>query len=527
MSYFDFHIHPTLKCMFSEGNAKTNPYIPIDTRSINWFIRWCSEFEYILNSQANLQQLIQNKVNLACVAIFTPDPALTKDNFILTQARGTLSKYLNPSRLDRMNSGALQPYPTLVHEDVFEVLLNPERFSVDNTRVVAIKGSEEYDENAVNTLHVVFSVEGCHTLSSTVDKSKIEAEDVLRNLDDLRKKGLHIISINLTHLEQFPFCNHAYGIQIVESDQFAPTGNKISNDGIKVIKHCYERNIMIDIKHMSLGARKMLTEDIRHRNDINTIVQPIVCTHAGFTSLSYDDIPDFVIAIDKNAASTKLSWAKPKKYTNLEAVAFNPSSINLYDEDILAILHSGGLIGLSLDKRILGFTSADPRSENYNELVTEEEYVSNKELSLFLHRDFGAKADDFHCITNKEVAEGGLVNPAVAYYHLQHFMAHIAHLIVVAAKFDYDVDKALSQVCIGSDFDGLINPIWSCDTIDNIRSFEESFILHFPAFVRANKHELSLPHGFNTRRFARQLFYENGRNFVLHRLDITAEKMHL
>ena len=35
MPYFDFHVHPTLKCMFSEANAKTSPWVDIDVKKIS------------------------------------------------------------------------------------------------------------------------------------------------------------------------------------------------------------------------------------------------------------------------------------------------------------------------------------------------------------------------------------------------------------------------------------------------------------------------------------------------------------
>ena len=67
MPYFDFHVHPTLKCMFSEADAKTSPWIDIHVKKISWILRWCTEFEYILGSQADLSMLNKNKADLiAC-----------------------------------------------------------------------------------------------------------------------------------------------------------------------------------------------------------------------------------------------------------------------------------------------------------------------------------------------------------------------------------------------------------------------------------------------------------------------------
>jgi hypothetical protein len=40
------------------------------------------------------------------------------------------------------------------------------------------------------------------------------------------------------------------------------------------------------------------------------------------------------------------------------------------------------------------------------------------------------------------------------------------------------------------------------------------------SFAHANRHEVSLPAGFDINKFADQLFFENGKNFVLNRLKI-------
>jgi microsomal dipeptidase-like Zn-dependent dipeptidase len=501
--------------MFSEADSKTSPWQDIDTQKINWLLRWCTEFPSILNSQCNLNQLLENKINFVCAALLVPDPSMINNKLILKQAQGTLSTYLNPKRLTEINNGQLKPYPDLLNEDL-DVLMHPENFGVTDKKVVVLKRKEDYNENDFNTLHVVFSIEGCHTLSPTLDSNLIKVDEVLTNLEELRKK-VSVISINITHIESYPFCNQAYGIQFIAAEGFRPTGNRVTEDGIKIIQYCYNHNILLDLKHLSLAARKMIIEDIQHRPEFNDIRQPLVCTHAGFTGLSYSSIPDYIMEFKKDKKYSYIRWGKPKMYEDFEMIAFNPSSINLYDEEIIGILESGGLIGLSLDKRILGYSEQDSRSAGLDELTYEEEYVSNFELDVFVPRKkVGQKATDEFCITTQEVLQGGAVNPALGAYHLKHFMAHVLHLVVVAKAHNYAVDKALQQVCIGSDFDGLINPVWCCDSITKLQSLEKQFIDSFPPFAKTNK--VRLDPSFNIETVAKQLFFENGKQFVLERL---------
>jgi microsomal dipeptidase-like Zn-dependent dipeptidase len=521
MPYFDFHVHPTLKSMFSEKDSKTNPWEDLDVKKIPWVIRWCSEFQYILDSQSNPRQLIESGCNIVVVALTAPERSVTSANLLLQQSKGTLSRYLDPDQLALINHPNADPF-ALIMEDVEEVLLKPERFGITNKKVVLLKNGVQYNQFDESAVYVVFSIEGCHSLANTFDSAKITAKGVLENLDNILKvRGYPVISVNLTHFEQYSFCSHAYGILFFNNDAFMPKLKEINEEGITLVKACYERKVLIDVKHMSLGSRRFLTEQLRRRQDFININQPIICTHAGFTGLSLKDIPDYIqYQVIKNRDYDYILWNKPRGYEWNVATAFNPSSINLYDEEIISILESDGIIGLSLDKRILGY-SRPPEDGAMNELAYEEQYISKKEKEYFLTKKvLGRKMDDFSCITSVEVLAGGDVNPALGAYHLCHFMAHLLHFIKVTQAAAYDWEMASTQICIGSDFDGMINPIWCCPSVNYLGEFKKDFIKKFPAFAMTNQHKVKLPGGFDIYGFANQLFFENGKNFVLERVRV-------
>ena len=104
MPFFDFHLHPTLKSMFSEAPEKLSPWIKIDIRKIPGMLRWCTEFQYILQSQSNLSQLIYNECNIVCMALYSPEKAMLDNALILGQADGSLSSYLNKARLKKLST---------------------------------------------------------------------------------------------------------------------------------------------------------------------------------------------------------------------------------------------------------------------------------------------------------------------------------------------------------------------------------------------------------------------------------------
>ncbi len=99
---------------------------------------------------------------------------------------------------------------------------------------------------------------------------------------------------------------------------------------------------------------------------------------------------------------------------------FNPWDINLHDDDVLAIHRSDGLMGLILDKRVL---------------------ASVKEEKLLEEHTSGA--------------------------HL--FFNQVAHIYQVLVKEGVSPKDALKNICLGSDYDGFIEPIKGYATIDDIR----------------------------------------------------------
>ncbi len=516
MPYFDFHIHPTLKSLFS--NPTKSPWDKLDTRTIPPLLRWCTDFPYILQSQANLNQLLNNECHLVCIALYAPEVNLMASDLILKQADGPLKEYLNHEKIQNIINGNPKPYDLMVKDDL-ETLLHPERFGITNKKIVPLKKASDYDPNSTDTIYVVFSVEGCHTLANTAKLANITKEEVIQNMDDL-STTIPVLAINLTHMEQSPLCNHAYGMQFLKSDFFKPTGRGLSSAGAEIVKHCYQNKIMIDVKHMSLTARQQLY-NLRKGPAFTPINQPLICTHAGFTGISIAEIPDYIYKNENFSGEDfgLIYLGKPSLYCTSPRPSFNPSSINLFDEDIVEIVKSGGMIGLSLDKRILGY--ADPEGKQLAEQNTyplEAEYFSLNERAIYFSKAEFAKAFDKNkCITNAEVEQAGPVNPLLGEYHLKHFMGHIIHLIKVAQRAHLDVDQVLKQVCIGSDFDGLINPIWICDTMDEMVYFREHFEKRFVSF--AHDCSVTLPATFDIQTFSHQLFYKNGKDFVLKRLQ--------
>jgi microsomal dipeptidase-like Zn-dependent dipeptidase len=193
----------------------------------------------------------------------------------------------------------------------------------------------------------------------------------------------------------------------------------------------------------------------------------------------------------------------------------NCSSINLYDEDIASIFLSGGIIGLSFDQRILGFAD-----ENVLLNVTvphDVEYISHMEADFFLGPNptiLPVWPDDTEVWAAEDFED---LDPSLyVQMHRKFLVNNIVHILWVANNHDaIDIKKAVKQICIGTDFDGLINAIDCCKQADGLQELKDD--MRDGLIDLFNNNGLS---AINVDEFLDDIFYNNGKNFVLNRIQL-------
>lgn len=262
-------------------------------------------------------------------------------------------------------------------------------------------------ENDLSTspdLLVVNSIEGIQCLCNGNDTESAAGWDQIETtIANLKKEHGRPFFITLAHHFYNGMCSHSESLFSIRTfikgqsrgmNSLVAQGlaNREINDlGRKTINHLLDtangQRILVDVKHMSKDARKEYYE-IRNA-DFSGI--PIVYSH-GATQQYYQQ------------------------------------NINLTDEDIAAIGKSGGLIGLELDQRVLGY---------------------NDEGSRFLRW-----------------ARNGLRNDRNQNRHwAEIFALNLIHIAEVCSKNNLD---PWAHICIGSDYDGIINPLNEFRTINQL-----------------------------------------------------------
>lgn len=513
MPFFDFHCHPGLKPQFSNPLLKPSPWENIRARlalftDVNISIN--KLFNEVLNSQSSLTQLFNADVKLIGLVLHAPEQKIA-------QALGE-KKIVNKGKVHLINKEQLAYIASGVHG--FE-LINAElewlqKASSPQGYFFKLVGkTADFDETASGVIHGVIIVEGLHCFFSdaaAMDAKEVFTENFRRFTDEYT-----VLAINICHMQQNVFCNHAYGMQFFNPGYFYPVEKGITTWGREIIQSMIEKKILVDIKHMSLCARWELYSLFKNSADDNEFIQPIICTHAGTTGLSVRDRAKYLLnaPVDKGSVY-EVTYLKPKSKHDTETY-YNCSSINLYDEEIAYILLSGGMIGLSFDQRILGF--ADENVLPQVMIPHDVEYISRKEADFFLGPNPTALlpwTDDASVWTSEDFE---YLDPSLYItMHRRFLINQLIHILWVADKHPgINVKTAATQICIGSDFDGLINAIDCCKQATGFSQLKKDMYKGLSDLFHQTNLSGFIP---DTNAFLDDIFYHNGKNFILKRLAV-------
>ena len=508
MPFFDFHCHPGLKPQFSDPQTKVTPWDFIDAKlaiARDLKLRVNKLFNEVLNSQSNLTQLIKADVKLIGLILHAPEQKIGKalgEKSIVNKGSVSL---INGKQLAYLTTG-VHSYE-LIKEELrwLEVSASP----APGAKLKIISTSAGFNENEANTVFGAIIIEGLHCFFD--DPNDPNAKQIyLRNFHEFTNAHT-VLSINVCHMQQNQFCNHAHGIQFFNPSYFYPTLKGITTWGMEMIGLMNSKKILVDIKHMSLKARREIYT-LYNPNGDNKFKQPLICTHAGTTGLSIRDRVKYLLnqPVDKGLVY-EVTYLKPLSQ-HFENTYHNCSSINLYNEDIENILLSGGIIGVSFDQRILGF--ADESVIPGLTVPHDLEYISHQEAEFFLGPQPTALPvwpDDTNVWTAEDFED--IDQSLLIETHRRFLVNNIIHILWVANKnISLKIQDAAKQICIGTDFDGLINAIDCCKDTTGMSDLKKDM----KSDLKKGLSKISV--NIDADKLLDDIFYNNGKNFMLKRL---------
>lgn len=176
--------------------------------------------------------------------------------------------------------------------------------------------------------------------------------------------------------------------------------------------------------------------------------------------------------------------------------------------------------GLHNHNQLLPYVKSFTHRGHQYTLMTDTEFFSEQEfLGLGLKAQ---RADSWFddCVNyhNLQPIIGGK-GTAGHYTQFLHLMANVLHAARLAQEWEGSegVEKMLMQIlCIGSDFDGLIDSIRYATDATKMEFLKKRFEKDFRS--SAKRFGISLPKSLTSKMVADHVFYQNGKNFVLSRL---------
>jgi len=457
-----------------------NPWdsIHVQAEVLNLFrIGISSLFTDALDSQASLEQMWRGGVNLFGLIIHSIESHVAEELLKKDMVSNGSVLQLHPGKIK--NSARGDRYFDIMMEEL-DMLVNkaepPATMLVPaGSRLKFIRSMDEYDRNNTDILHALLILEGSQNLFNNPDSPNHEAE-FMQNLDRLSSR-FRVFAINVCHFQQQPIANHAFAMLFLKNEPFFPTGRGITPWGETVIREFYRRGILVDTKHMGLISRHHLYRLRRQEG----IALPLICSHAGVTGIREGEWLNYIAKEPpQDAGDNQHTWKLKllKKWGHVKDTAYNMASLQLFDEDIEEIILSGGMIGISMDQRIIGFPSDEI---NVGEPPTDPDFISQQETDLVFGgqdpRSFMPRPEDNDEIMFADDAENQNQG-SPAELHALYFLNQVLHILWVAKNNNRGIklSDGLAAICIGSDFDGLINPLDCCASTAQYPAFRSKLL---------------------------------------------------
>ncbi len=560
-NYFDLHFHPVAKNHLAQYNEEiaTKRGIGDLTKAIEMskaFKDFTDETVLrTLESQCCIQHLKDGKVNLGVAAIAALEFGVASSKgFYADLLKSNLTKPFSKEYFDVVREGQVS-YLNLFLREVEQYLTLKEAKVIE---VLNRKNIHKFNEKALN---LTFAIEGGHNLSmkkignalkyddfknfekSTVfDLKTVASKDPATVLEELVKKfrenDLDILYLTLTHLTHIPeqhLATHAFATKTLKHPSFYPFGNGISELGFEVIDKAYSlgdnekdrpdkdkvlRPVLIDITHMSLKSRLDLYQ---YRKDKGYADIPLIASHVGVTGYSISDWKNnldpkkCVNHVDQGIKTVKI-YTKPKAAgywgsSTKKEFTFNPNTINLMDEDIIEVVDSKGLIGVSLDVKILGNESGAMPEIDTSEFISTSDFMTHFPYTSIQSFEYADAAE--------MRSEEAWLTPVKKEMHPLSFCFNIVHLLAVIG-LKANEKRPQDFICLGSDFDGFIEPLKTCSDSRHMKDLESNLLKWLP--VAAKRYQKENGGTADLFQFAKKkeelkkvvkaILYENGRDFL-------------
>ncbi len=489
--YIDLHCHPTLKPFGRSFNLKKERWGQQSSKRFSRTSLWCGDtvkryqadrlLNFVLSLtkfiQTNFKTVARSEGRILVIAIGPMEKGLVINNLgrkIVVDKLSNLATGIGEGRinfLQRMDDyfkDLEMEMKFLQQQQGNKVLfkLNQRGNQKEEEFTYKLISSyKEFNKDDKNTIHVVITFEGAHVFNTGLKlagKPAANSDDVLANIKRVKNDkdlwkikpffvtlGHHFPNEICGHHKTFPKSFDSIYNQEIEPDQgITDLGWKVINE---LISDSNGKRILIDIKHMNAKSRYQYYKHIEKLNDGTENKIPLIYSHGSFNRINSPDELKF-------ASNTYIQ-----------------SEINLFDDEILRIYESGGIIGLQLDKRRL---------------------MTDNERKGFLKKVVMAFK------TNSKLRNE-------SYKYVWRNIEYLALYLNSKNRF------AWGTLSIGSDFDGIINPLNGFWTAYELPYLRTRLLNRARKFISSNKaKDLIEINRIAAEEIIDRFFYKNANSFL-------------
>lgn len=450
--YADIHVHPTFKPFLA--NNIYDPWNDYTTDDPSKIYNRTTQF-----SRANFNALFSSNTRLICHYFTVLERFLLSK--IFTQP-AIMARVLNLDIKKLREISATKPFTILQQEFNY---LKSHKISPDQTKeLVFIQNYSQLEETLKdrNKIAILLSIEGAHCLgfeyaenfsnNSKYELPEIPSIDLVQErISWLLDNNFKFITLNhfvFNYLASMPKAVELNGIKKIIKNPIS-TLNFLGNyRGLTFLGNYFVNKCLQNKIVIDIKHCDAITrQQIYHLSKEHNF--PIVASHFA------------VSGRETNILNNQIIVKEDKSIERLKSDKFNPWDINFHDDDIYAIHQLGGLMGIIMDRRVL---------------------TGEKMLAKFM----------------KEKLNQSLL----IYYQLEH-------IYNVLIKKGIEPSKAFDSVALGSDFDGLIEPIHSCTSVRDYPKLELDLLTFFEMNYDKFKDT-----GLSPYKIVSKLMWENVLNFL-------------
>ena len=459
--YSDLHCHPNLKTYGHSFSKKLS-----NKKQNVWYYKPPHFFTKLLNvtlgvtrfSQADFSTLSKGGAKIIFASLYP----FEKGFFINAAGRGSLSAWLSNLITD---IGFQRIRNLQQHTNYFQDLENEYNFFKNSQKSFHING-QVYNWSLVgnqnelncslarkNDIAVILSIEGAHVFNSGLSDygRNTSSEEVITNIRKIKRWEHPPFFITFAHNFNNDLCGHA---QSLEPIKYLVNQKKGMNTGFT--------KLGIEVLHELLSNKngRPIYIDLKHMS--------LQSRKTYFEILKSDYAQNIPPTIVSHGAVNGLSMSKTTM--NITSKKFYPSDINFYDEEIEQIGMSQGLFAIQFDTRRI----ANPKLVK----KTIKSLISKNNLSL--------------------AAEA-----------IWQQIQYIAEVLDKNELFGW------GTACIGSDYDGTINPLPGVWTAEYFSALQEALFLKASNYLKSpNSLAINENKFISPEEILSRFFYNNTKEFL-------------